>query len=104
MTPIEKLQAIHEIEQNLYQYARGVDRRDWPAVRSSYHVDGYDHHGSYEGGIDGLIQWMMARHQQIEYSIHLITNISVEFLTPRPCVEEPGSGSGANKTGDQAEA
>jgi len=80
MTPLERLEAIYEIEQNLFKYARGVDRRDWNLVRLSYHADANDNHGSFSGGVDGLINWMKERHQSIQYSIHLISNVSIEFL------------------------
>ncbi|OZI43233.1 nuclear transport factor 2 family protein [Bordetella genomosp. 4] len=71
---------IHAIEQNLYRYGRGVDRRDWELVRSAYHPDAYDNHGSYKGDIDGFIASLKKRHAAIERSIHLISNVMVDFI------------------------
>ncbi len=88
MTPVERLEAVYEIEQNLFKYARGVDRRDWDLVRLSYHEDAHDNHGSYKGRIDGLIGWMKQRHQGIQYSIHLISNISIEFVSDKSALVE----------------
>jgi 3-phenylpropionate/cinnamic acid dioxygenase small subunit len=68
-----------EIEQVLFRYARGVDRKDWDLVRSTYHPDAIDTHGSYEGGVDGFIEHLIQRHDNIEQSMHLITNVIVEF-------------------------
>lgn len=75
-----RLTDVHEIEQNLYRYARGVDRKDWAQVRSSYHPDAYDNHGGYKGDIDGFIASLQHRHATIERSIHLISNVTVEFI------------------------
>ena len=88
MTPVERLEAIYEIEQNLFKYARGVDRRDWNLVRLSYHEDANDNHGSFKGSIDGLISWMKQRHQGIQYSIHLISNISIDFVNDTSALVE----------------
>jgi len=74
------LNDIHAIEYNLYRYARGVDRKDWAQVRSAYHPDAYDNHGSYKGDVDGFIASLEKRHATIERSIHLISNVVVEFI------------------------
>ena len=80
MPPSSRQDDIHDIEQNLYRYARGVDRKDWPQVRATYHVDAYDNHGSYKGDVDGFIASLEKRHATIERSIHLISNVTVEFI------------------------
>lgn len=76
----QQLADIHDIKQNLYRYARGVDRRDWAMVRDTYHPDAWDNHGSYKGDIDGFISSLEKRHADISRSIHLITNILIEFI------------------------
>lgn len=68
-----------EIQQVLYRYARGVDRRDWDLVRSTYHPDGYDDHGNYKGGIDGFIESLTKRHATVEQSMHVLANCLIEF-------------------------
>lgn len=68
-----------DIEELLYKYARGVDRKDWALVRSVYHPDAYDDHGNYKGDIDGFIASLQQRHATIEQSMHVITNCLIEF-------------------------
>jgi hypothetical protein len=45
-------QAIWEV---MLRYCRGIDHRDHDLVRSTYHPDAWDDHGSFVGGIDDLI-------------------------------------------------
>jgi hypothetical protein len=73
---VEERIAIQDV---LYRYARGVDRRDWELVRSVYHPDATDDHGGYRGGVDGLIEYLRSRHEHIEQSLHVITNCLIEF-------------------------
>ena len=47
-----RLRDRHEIQECLFRYVRGVDRRNWDLVRSAYHPDAYDDHGNYKGNID----------------------------------------------------
>lgn len=67
------------IEQVLRRWARAVDRRDWALVRGVFHPGAVDDHGMYKGGIDGLIDWLEARHQCITMSMHVLGNIYIEF-------------------------
>jgi 3-phenylpropionate/cinnamic acid dioxygenase small subunit len=76
---ISELLARKEIEESLLRYARGVDRRDWPAVRACYHDDATDWHGEYRGSADGFIDWVKARHANIPFSMHFIGNCLIEF-------------------------
>ena len=46
-------QAIWEV---MLRYCRSIDHRDHDLVRSTYHPDAYDDHGSFVGGIDDLIK------------------------------------------------
>lgn len=67
------------IEQALLRYTRGVDRKNWDLVRSAYHADAHDDHGNYKGDIDGFIESLVKRHAVIEQSMHLISNIGIDF-------------------------
>lgn len=71
-----------EIQDCLFRYVRGVDRRNWDLVRSAYHADAYDDHGNYKGGIDGFIQSLVRRHETVEQSMHVVGNIVIEFDGP----------------------
>ena len=57
-----RLQDRMEIQDCLFRYVRGVDRKNWALVRSAYHTDAYDDHGNYKGGIDGFIESLVKRH------------------------------------------
>lgn len=70
-----------EIQDVLYRYARGVDRRDWALVRAAYHPDAHDDHGGYKGGVDGLIEWLVKRFADVVNSTHVIGNCLVEFAS-----------------------
>ena len=88
MDAIEKLIAKSEIEDNLYRYARGVDRRDWPAVRECYHDDATDSHGEFSGDANGFIEWVSARHAQVPFCMHFLGNCLIEFRDPRTAMAE----------------
>jgi hypothetical protein len=84
----DQLADIFAIEQNLYRYARGVDRRDWAMVRSAYHPGAYDNHGNYQGDIAGFIASLEKRHATIVQSLHLISNVMIEFDGPDSALVE----------------
>ena len=60
------------------RYCRGVDRLDWDIVRSCYHPDGTDDHGSYKGGIEGFIEWASVGLPRFESTTHFTGNQLVE--------------------------
>lgn len=64
-------QAVHDV---LMRYTRGIDRRDWALVRSCYHDDAYDDHGSYRGGPDGLVEHVSRNVPGFESTMHFIGN------------------------------
>ncbi|MCH9670938.1 MAG: nuclear transport factor 2 family protein [Gammaproteobacteria bacterium] len=74
-----RLEDRHYINEALRRWARAVDRRDWPLVRTVFHADGYDDHGMYKGGVDGLIAWLEERHKNITQSMHVLGNVFIEF-------------------------
>ncbi|CAM5221765.1 hypothetical protein CDEF62S_04486 [Castellaniella defragrans] len=76
-----QLRAEHDIKRVLQQYCRGVDRRDFKLVRSVYHADAEDHHGPYNGNVDGLIHWMTRRHEGVAQSMHMLGNCLIDWRT-----------------------
>ncbi len=78
----QRAQDRQDIQDCLFRYVRGVDRKNWDLVRSAYHADAYDDHGNYKGGIDGFIESLIRRHATIEQSMHVVGNIVVEFDGP----------------------
>lgn len=55
---IDRVADRAEIYAVLVSYCRGIDRRDLERVRSAYHPDAYDDHGSYKGGLDGFLEFV----------------------------------------------
>jgi hypothetical protein len=84
---IDELQDRSQIEAALLRYCRGLDRRDFDLVRSAYHADAFDDHGSYKGDIPGLIAWMEARHQHVDQCMHAISNVAIELNEDIAAVE-----------------
>lgn len=77
-----------EIEQAMFRYCRGVDRKEWDLVRAAYHPDAFDDHGNYKGDIPGFVQSVIDRHRTIEQSTHAISNMLIEFAGPDVAVVE----------------
>ena len=74
-----RFQDRREIEECLLRYVRGVDRKNWDLVRAAYHADAHDDHGNYKGGVDGFIESLIRRHATIEQSMHVVSNVIIEF-------------------------
>jgi hypothetical protein len=47
-----------EIYAALVRYCRGVDRRDLEMIRSTYHPDAWDDHGTYQGDLEGFLAFV----------------------------------------------
>lgn len=78
-----RLLARNDIEQVLFRYCRGVDRADWEMMRSAFHDDAVDDHGSADGSADDLVEWTRQRHAGgVVQSMHAITNVG--FLSESP--------------------
>jgi len=70
------------IQETLYRYARGIDRRNWDFLASAFHPGAQIHQGDFKGSIEQMIENVKARHAAIEQSAHLMTNILIEFDGP----------------------
>jgi hypothetical protein len=84
MTPqsvqTERLWAEHEIRQVLLRYARGVDRLDLDLVRSCYHPDATDSHGSFAGTVDEFVAWVERVLRRYDATMHFLGNPLVELV------------------------
>lgn len=85
---MERPRDRREIEDCLLRYVRGVDRKNWDLVRSAYHTDAFDDHGNYKGGVDGFIDSLVQRHATIEQSMHVVSNLTIEFAGPDSALAE----------------
>jgi SnoaL-like domain len=71
-----------EIQDQLYRWCRGVGRKDWELVRSIFHADAHDDHGTFNASADDFIRWQQRHHVGIDQSAHLLSNILIEFASP----------------------
>jgi len=68
-----------EIEEVVLRYCRGIDRRDFALVRSCYHDDARDHHGSFSGGVDDYIAWVDKLTARYRFTMHFVANVLIEL-------------------------
>jgi len=85
---LQRLLDKDEIRDVMARYARGVDRRDWEAVRSVFFEDGTDHHTDFKGLRDAFIDWVSAKHAQVAKSQHFLGNSMIEFADDRVALVE----------------
>ena len=78
MADLDTLLAHHEITQVIYRYARGIDRLDFDLVRSCYHPDAYDDHGTMKGDVDTFIEGCRRFLPRFEATQHFMGNLLIE--------------------------
>ena len=69
-------QQIHDL---LMNYCRGIDRMDQALVRSCYHEDAIDEHGSFAGSVDEFMVWCWRLLSRYTMTMHYISNMLVEI-------------------------
>ncbi|TFG96082.1 MAG: nuclear transport factor 2 family protein [Myxococcales bacterium] len=87
---VAALVAKHEIEEVVLRYCRGIDRMDRELVRSCYHPDASDEHGSFHGGVDAFLDWVMKLLARYETTMHFIGNVLVELAGDAAVAESYG--------------
>ena len=87
-TDLQRLADRIAIQETLYRYARGIDRRNWDFLASAFHPGASLHQGDFKGSIEEMIENVKLRHAAIEQSAHLMTNILIEFDGPDGAVVE----------------
>ncbi len=85
---IERLIDRQIIQDLMYKWCRAIDRLDYDAIREVFHPDAIDHHGPYDGGVDGLVEWVRERHTNIPFSAHQVSNQLVEFADADTALSE----------------
>jgi ketosteroid isomerase-like protein len=68
-------QEIHEI---LMRYCRAIDRCDEELLRSVYHPDAVDNHGSQNGRASEFVPWAIKALERDELTTHFIANELIE--------------------------
>ena len=75
LTELLDKQAIAEV---VLRYCRGVDRMDRELVRSCYHPDARDVHGSFQGDRDAYLDWVFDLLSRYDSTMHFVGNQLVE--------------------------
>ncbi|WP_373492422.1 nuclear transport factor 2 family protein [Parasphingorhabdus sp.] len=73
----EQLSAREEIRDILHRYCKGIDRRDWPLVRSCFADDHVHKHAEYQGPPDEFIGFASQVLQHIPGTHHSISNVHI---------------------------
>ena len=68
-----------DIEDVVLRYCRGIDRIDRELVRSCYHPDAYDDHGSFRGSVDEFLDWVFRLLARYSQTMHFVGNVLVEL-------------------------
>ena len=61
------------------RYCRGVDRMDRELVRSCYHDDATDSHGSFVGTVDEFLEWCWRLLGRYTTTMHFVGNLLVDL-------------------------
>ena len=78
----ERIADRMQIQDCIHRWCRAVDRLDYEGMRASFHPDAVDKHGAFDGDINGLVEWIRARHAAIPFSMHAVSNMLIEFAGP----------------------
>jgi hypothetical protein len=84
----ERLADRAQIQDVMYRWCRAIDRLDVDGIRRVFHPDAIDNHGPFVGGVDALIAWLTERHRTIPFSMHLVSNLLIEFAGPDSALVE----------------
>lgn len=71
--------AKREIHDVILRYCRGVDRLDRQLLRSCYHADATDEHGSFTGTADEFVEWCFRVASRYSMAMHFIGNVLIEI-------------------------
>jgi len=80
---LEELADKREIEDVILRYCRGIDRVDVELIRSCYHPDATEEHGSFRGTLDEYMDWVTRLISRYNMSMHFVGNVLVELGATR---------------------
>ncbi len=78
MEALDGLVADRAIRDLVLRYCRGIDRMDRELVRSCYHPDARDSHGTFEGGREEFLDWVWRVLARYTMTMHYVANQLVE--------------------------
>ena len=85
---LREIKDRYEIEQVLNRYCRGVDRGDADLIRSVYHDDATDDHGTFKGkGVDFAERVVVALNAHAKATMHNLHQVNIRFSGDRAAVE-----------------
>jgi hypothetical protein len=87
---LDELLAKQEIAEVVARYCRAADRMDWELMRSCYHPDATDDHGSYRGSVDEFLGWAWDVRGRHTMTMHFIGNQLIELRGERAACETYG--------------
>ncbi len=76
----ERIADRFRIQDLMYRWCRAVDRLDRQGMLDIFVPGAIDSHGPYIGTAEGLVDWILERHQPIATSSHFIGNLLIEFV------------------------
>lgn len=77
--------AIHDV---LLRYCRGADRCDEDLIRSAYHPDAHDDHGTFSGGGGDFASWVIGVLRETSIATqHTMPNVLIELTGDTAAVE-----------------
>jgi hypothetical protein len=79
---IDELAAESDIRRVILRYCRAIDRLDVPLLRSCYHPDAVEEHGSFAGSIDEYVAWVVPLVEKFDMTMHVVGNVLVEVDGP----------------------
>ena len=77
-TAIDELLAKQEIRDALMRYSRGIDLLDPDLVKSAYHPDAYDDHGTFKGNAHEFAEHVIVGLSRLECTEHFLGNSHIE--------------------------
>jgi hypothetical protein len=77
---VQRLLDEQAIRRVLATYCRGIDRMDQDLVRSCYHPDATEVHGSFEGTLDEYLAWVWKLLGRYDATFHFLGNVLIEPL------------------------
>jgi hypothetical protein len=86
-TELRRLLSRQAIADVIYRYARGIDRLDFDLVRSCYHPDAYDDHGSFAGSVEEFIDAAASFLPRWTATQHFMGNMLIEVEGDRARAE-----------------
>ena len=89
-TAVRELLDEREIHKVLLRYCRGIDRMDRELVRSCYHEDATDEHGSFSGSVEEFLAWVWPLLERYTLTMHFVGNCLVEVAGDLAAAETYG--------------